>query len=204
MSAETREFFDQPLKFGTPDLAAGPVRVVARSEEDQRDGAVVDEDPLADRFVVDAFGSPVKWLRETLAKMTSKHRFSQDCVLRKLDQVQKELEGPDPTPIEQLLAERAAVCWFLVHWYENSFEMALSGLSIAQANFAQRKIDRAHGRFLGALRTLAQVRKMALPSMQVNIARNQMNVAQLGAAGSVGGSDTERLEGFRTSQTFTE
>jgi hypothetical protein len=47
------------------------------------------------------------------------------------------------------------------------------GLSVSQADFQQRKVDRAHRRFLSALRTLAQIRKLALPSLMVNIARNQ-------------------------------
>jgi hypothetical protein len=43
-----------------------------------------------------------------------------------------------------------------------------------------RKIDKAHARFLTAVRTLAQVRKLALPTLQVNIAKNQINVAEAG------------------------
>ena len=53
-----------------------------------------------------------------------------------------------------------------------------SGWTIAQADLQQRKIDKAHARFLSAVRTLAQVRKLALPTLQVNIARNQVNVAE--------------------------
>jgi hypothetical protein len=33
-------------------------------------------------------------------------------------------------------------------------------------------------RFLSAIRTLAQVRKLALPTLQVNIGQNQVNVAE--------------------------
>jgi hypothetical protein len=49
---------------------------------------------------------------------------------------------------------------------------------LAQADLQHRKIDKAHARFLTALRTLAQVRKLALPTLQLNIARNQVNVAE--------------------------
>jgi hypothetical protein len=51
-------------------------------------------------------------------------------------------------------------------------------MSIAQANFHLGRIDKAHARFLSAVKTLAQVRKLALPTLQVNIARNQVNVAE--------------------------
>ena len=65
----------------------------------------------------------------------------------------------------------------LVNWYENSAHNC-DRMSIAQANHHQLKIGRAHSRFLSAVRTLAQVRKLALPTLQLNIARNQVNVAE--------------------------
>ena len=49
-------------------------------------------------------------------------------------------------------------------------------MTLAQADFQYRKIDRAHARFLSAVRTLAQVRKLGLPTLQVNIGANQVNV----------------------------
>ena len=87
------------------------------------------------------------------------------------------MEGPNPTPIERMLAERASLCWFIVNSYETAYANA-SGWNISQADLQHRKIDKAHARFLSALRTLAQVRKLALPTLQVNIARNQVNVAE--------------------------
>ncbi len=35
-----------------------------------------------------------------------------------------------------------------------------------------------YARFLSSLLTLARVRKLAVPNLQVNIARNQVNVAE--------------------------
>jgi hypothetical protein len=66
-----------------------------------------------------------------------------------------------------------------VNQYENTYANA-SGWNISQADLQHRKIDKAHARFLTAVRTLAQVRKLALPTLQVNIARNQVNVAEAG------------------------
>jgi hypothetical protein len=82
--------------------------------------------------------------------------------------------------MERLLAERASLCWMLVNWYEDSFQN-IESMSIAQAVFHQRKIDRAHARFLTAVRTLAQIRKLALPTLQLNIAKTQVNVAGAGS-----------------------
>ncbi len=83
----------------------------------------------------------------------------------------------------------------MVNRYEWVYASA-DGLSIKQADFHQRRIDRAHGRFLSAVRTLATVRKLALPVLQVNIARRQVTVAGgpalsgASAPGAGGGSNT--------------
>jgi hypothetical protein len=106
--------------------------------------------------------------------------MAQEAIRQELDRIRSELEGPNPTPIERLLAERASLCWALVNWHENSIE-GVERMSIAQAHFNQRRIDRAHARFLSAVRTLAQVRKLALPTLHLNIAKNQVNVAGAGS-----------------------
>jgi hypothetical protein len=43
--------------------------------------------------------------------------------------------------------------------------------------YYQRSLERAQKRYLAAIKTLAQVRKLAVPVLQVNIARKQVNVA---------------------------
>ena len=54
------------------------------------------------------------------------------------------------------------------------------GGSLALGDYVQRCHDRAHRRYLHAIRTLAQVRRLLGPSVQVNIAEKQLNLAQLG------------------------
>jgi hypothetical protein len=117
-------------------------------------------------------GSPAQWLRQTvIRKAIGKDVLGEEAIDQQLDTIRSELEGPAPTPIERLLAERASLCWFIVNWYENVYANS-SGWSIDQADLQQRKIDKAHARFLSAVRTLAQVRKLALPAIQLNIAKN--------------------------------
>ncbi len=106
-----------------------------------------------------------------------KNIFIQEAVVQQLANLKSELEGPNPTPIERLLAERASLCWFILNRYENAYVNA-DGWSIDQVDLQmRRKIDEAHSRFLSSLLTLAQVRKLALPTVQLNIAKNQVNVA---------------------------
>jgi hypothetical protein len=126
-------------------------------------------------FYLESLGSSAEWLKRTIVRKVAGDNIAfQEAIVRKLESVRSELAGPDPTPMERLLAERAALCWWLVNWYENAVQDC-DRLSIAQANYHQAKIGRAHARFLSAVRTLAQVRRLALPALQlINIARNQV------------------------------
>jgi hypothetical protein len=129
----------------------------------------------------ESYGSPAEWLRESIIKKAAgKNVVSQEAIGQTLDKVRSELEGPNPAPIERILAERASLCWFMTYWYETSFQLT-ENMSLAQADHYQRKINRAHGRFLSAVRVLAQVRKLAVPALQLNIAKNQVNVAGAGS-----------------------
>lgn len=128
--------------------------------------------------LLDLYGNPPSWLRATLLKnVGGGHPAIPEAGEVRMGQLQRELEGPNPTPLERLLAERSVFCWFLVNVYEHSYAQS-SEMTIRQAEYKQRQIDRAHARFLSALRTLAQVRKLALPALQVNIGANQVNVAE--------------------------
>ena len=134
-------------------------------------------DGASGRALSEQNGSSAKWLRRSIIqKAAGENVFIQESIKQELDNVRSELEGPNPTPTERLLAERASLCWFMVHWYENAYANS-SGWTIAQADLQHRKIDKAHSRFLSSVRALAQVRKLALPILQLNIGKNQVNVA---------------------------
>jgi hypothetical protein len=67
------------------------------------------------------FGPSAEWLRQSIIrKSAGKNLLSQEAIDQELDRIRSELEGPNPTPIERLLAERASLCWFIVRWYENA------------------------------------------------------------------------------------
>jgi hypothetical protein len=100
-----------------------------------------------------------------------------EALTRKLELMRAELAGPDPTPVERLLVERVAACWLQVQDADARYAQGQKDLTFAQGEYYQRRQDRAHKRFLSAVRTLALVRKLAVPVLQVNIARRQVNVA---------------------------
>src|SRR5262249_19195308 len=125
--------------------------------------------------LVEANGSPARHLAERLVQDYSKNLVIQESVRRKLMKIRLELEGPNPSSLESLLAERAAICWMTVFTYENGLARA-TRLSQEENGYQQRKIDAAHRRFLSAVKTLATVRKLGLPDIRINMATNQVNV----------------------------
>jgi hypothetical protein len=111
-----------------------------------------------------------------------------EAMIRKTEILRKDLAGPSPTPLERLLVERIVTCWLHLHDVQVRFVQA-KGLSIPQADYHHRAIDHCHRRYLTAIKTLATVRKLALPVLQVNIAKKQVNVGQVNS-----GSETCRAE----------
>jgi hypothetical protein len=126
-----------------------------------------------------------------------------EALTRKLELLRADLAGPDPTPVERLLVERVVACWLQLHHADIVLAQQGGKLTLEQGEYHQRCRDRAHKRYLSAIKTLALVRKLALPVLQVNIGRRQVNVAgacpvppsldaTAGANGNAGGSQREQ------------
>jgi hypothetical protein len=99
-----------------------------------------------------------------------------EALPRKLEQLRGELAGPNPMPVERLLVERIVACWLQVQDADVRYAQA-KNLSLEWGEYYQRRMDRAHRRYLSAIKALATVRKLALPVLQVNIAEKQVNLA---------------------------
>lgn len=94
-----------------------------------------------------------------------------------------DLVGPDPSPVERVLAETAAINWFALRLFEARYSGSATsgeGLALVQSEHQQRRIDRTHRRFLSTIKTLATVRRLALPAVQINVARQQVNQVNVG------------------------
>lgn len=101
-----------------------------------------------------------------------------EAIVRKLDGLRAEVAGPHPSPLESLLADRVAITWLSLAVAEGTYHQALErGLSQSDDIFHQQRIERAQRRHLAAIKALAQIRKLGLPAVQINIADKQINVA---------------------------
>ncbi len=99
-----------------------------------------------------------------------------EALTRKLGLLRAELAGPNPAPLERLLVERVVACWLQVQDADVRYAQA-KNLSLEWCKYYQQRMDRAHKRYLSAIKALAVVRKLALPVLQINVARRQVNVA---------------------------
>ena len=55
--------------------------------------------------------------------------------------------------------------------------MVSGSMSLPQGEYWEKRLTAAQRRYLRAIETLTNVRKMNLPAIQVNIGENQVNVA---------------------------
>jgi len=116
----------------------------------------------------------------TLVKVASAdNTLAKEAMYKKLKAMKEELAGSAPTPLEQLLVERVVACWFQVHYADVIYTQNMKGISLEQGNYYQQRQDRAHRRYMSAIRTLAQVRRLLIPPVQVNIGNQQVNAAQV-------------------------
>jgi hypothetical protein len=93
---------------------------------------------------------------------------------RHLKNLRGESLGQAPSPLERLLVERILLSWLQVH--SGDLELAQYEGSTEGGTYRQRQVDRGHRRYLHAVRALAQVRRLLVPALQVNIGERQVNV----------------------------
>lgn len=173
---------------GSPAPPAALDDLVKRARKGDVRAAVAIRKALADdpqRLIALGHGDVSRTVEVTAVAVftvSSDEETPEDClrtvaIQAKLEQLRRELAGPDPSPVERLLAERAALCWLRL----NELEIRLStrGLGADAIDRLTRRLNAAHGRYLSSLKALATVRRLALPPVQVNLATgNQTVVAQ--------------------------
>ncbi|HVK15146.1 MAG TPA: hypothetical protein VM597_40780 [Gemmataceae bacterium] len=85
---------------------------------------------------------------------------------RKVAELEEELAGPDPSPLERVLAQRAAACWVQVHHADALYARAAgSGVPAAGLRELLARQESAHRKLLAAIKQLAVVRKLIRPGL---------------------------------------
>ncbi len=88
-----------------------------------------------------------------------------------------ELARPDDGPLESLIIRQIVGAWVRLAYTEYAYNGTLvaGNQTLAQADFWERRMTAAERRYLRACETLARVRRLRLPAVQVNIAEQQVN-----------------------------
>ena len=81
---------------------------------------------------------------------------------RKVEALQQELAGPDPLPLERLLAQRVAFCWLEVAFLDG-LSVQTTNATLRQGDELRRRRDSASRRLLAGVRQLAVVRRLRPP-----------------------------------------
>ena len=113
-----------------------------------------------------------------IEEMTEEQDLATKELLRcQLEAMREQIAGKNSSALEQLLSERVVVTGLEVQYFEALYAKYMRNLTIPQAEHHQKRLDRAHGRHLSAIRALAQMRKLLKGTAitQINIADKQIN-----------------------------
>lgn len=109
--------------------------------------------------------------------------LTEEAILARLHFMRAEVAGENPTPLEVLLTERIVSAWLFVEVQEALLNAQLKrgsakikGCPPSYLKFMIGWLDSAYRRYLAAIKSLAQVRRLQsnTPSVQVN---TQINVS---------------------------
>jgi hypothetical protein len=118
--------------------------------------------------LVAAFGDLVAHAREALLSLVAgKCLTAKEAIARQVDDLRARLKGAAPSELEALLIDRIALCWIEV--YHGDVDLAQHLLrqpgAAPATRAAERRLDRAHARFLAAARALATTQKLLRPAV---------------------------------------
>ena len=106
------------------------------------------------------FGNLAVHAREAWLRVISADDLAlRESTARKAEALARELAGPEPSVVEKLLAERAALCWMQLAHAD-----ALAAQSLSQsrqhADFWAKRQSGAHRRYLSSLAALVTLRRL--------------------------------------------
>jgi hypothetical protein len=142
-------------------------------------------DELAYRAIRDDFdhvyaglSTSGRTLLKSLAQFVvgDERKIQQVLLAKGVVETRDDLAGPDSSPLEKLLAERIAICQATLECMETIFFQD-NRIGIHSSILHQNRISMVQSRLIQAVRALAQVRKLQIPNVQVNIGEKQVNLA---------------------------
>lgn len=154
---------------------------VRKAEKGDKAALVVVQDALKGAGIADVLHGNVarQALHGLVRAYAGENPVIREATFRKLEELRAELSGANPSALEKLLIDRVLATWLHLHHLEMIYASKQS-MALSVGLYYQKSISAAQKRYIGAIKGLADVRKLALPALQVNIAKNQVNVATSG------------------------
>ena len=93
------------------------------------------------------------------------------------EQLPLDLARPSDGALESLLIQQVVMSWLHLGYIEYQYTAISTSqdVSIKRAEYWERRLSAAQRRYLRATETLARVRRLQLPAVQVNIGAQQVN-----------------------------
>jgi hypothetical protein len=156
------------------------IQVIRRADKDKptkEDKAALDrvlrEQPAIWRAAGDLVDQAA---RKLAADMVATHVVKRS-VIAGWEQLQKDLARPGDGELERLLVAQVALSWLKLALteYQHGHFLLNGNESIKKCDFWERRLSAAQRRYLRSTETLARVRRLQLPAVQVNIGAQQVN-----------------------------
>jgi hypothetical protein len=92
------------------------------------------------------------------------------------EQMRLDLGWEEATALERLLIEQVVLSWMRLYLVEHHHTAVMKEqLTLQQGQYWEGRLNAAQRRFLRACASLARIRKMDLPALQINFAEQQVN-----------------------------
>ena len=128
-----------------------------------------------------ALGDTTLHLQNRLIDRLIPLKSGQMAIQKRAAAVRNGLGYEGASQLEQLLIDHAVLCWLRLQDVEWSYSLAMErSLPLTEADYWDRHLSAAQRRYLRACETLARVRRLLNPTLQVNIAAQggqQVNVS---------------------------
>jgi hypothetical protein len=102
--------------------------------------------------------------------------------------MRRDLDGPAPSPTERILVDSVVTCWLHLTYVQSRWAHAFKDGSATRLKDVDPLLNGAQRRYLEAHKTLAQVRRLVVPVVQLNMANQQVNVVAGATLGELGSS----------------
>lgn len=115
---------------------------------------------------------------EIIKHMMGDQRVTQMAIEEYILCIRDDMGYHEAPIMEKLLIENIVTAWLRVQHCESQLAFRMTGSqSISVMEFWERHLSTAQKRYLAACESLAKIRKMAVPALQLNIGDKQINVA---------------------------